>query len=292
MTPRKPKTDQQRLPRKRRAKSPPPIQLTERDGLLLDAVLSYRFILIEHFEWLFPADSIRGIMNRLRLLYHHRYLDRVNLPVSKSANKMIYSLTEKGAQLLAEMQGVSREDIPWNRHLNKVTPTHINHLLTINRIIIAFTASLEKAEARGDVERFAVKRGESQRNRISVSMRNEDGRRVKLSVVPDAIMPVVFRHGRYGLFFIEIDRATMTTARWQQKVEVYREYARSPELLRRFKSDWFILLTATTSARRIDSLAAATVQMGGKRGYWFTTIDKVKPGTALDKLWMRGERPV
>jgi hypothetical protein len=110
---------------------------------------------------------------------------------------------------------------------------------------------------------------------------------VKLSVVPDAIMPVVFRHGKYGLFFIEIDRATMTTARWQQKVEVYREYARSPELLRRFKSDWFILLTVTTSARRIDSLAAATVQMGGKRGYWFTTIDKVKPGTALNKLWVR-----
>lgn len=294
MTPREPKTDQQRLPRKRRAKNPPPMQLTARDTELLKAVLEYRFLTIEHFTWLFPQDpeskanSPWGISNRLRLLYHHGYLNRVSLPVSKSPNTMIYSMTEQGAQLLSELEGVSREEIPWQRHLNKITPTHVNHLLFINRVMIAFNAALASARASRKVKAFKVSRGEPERNRISVNLRDEHGRRFKASVVPDAIMPVEFRSGQRGMFLLEIDRATMTTKRWQEKVVVYREYAQQQDkLYQRYGTDWFILLTITTGVKRIDSLAAATTLSGGKRGYWFTTFDDINPQSALAPLWIR-----
>jgi len=184
MTPRKPKTDQKRLPRKSRAKHPPAMQLTDRDAELLRAVLEYRFFTIELFTWLFPQNPVTkensawGITNQLRLLYNHGYLNRENLPVSKSVNQMIYSMTEKGAMLLAELDGVSREDIPWNRHLNKVTPTHINHLLAINQVLIALKSALEKAQEKGEVQSFKLVRAEPSKQRITVMLKSREGRRL------------------------------------------------------------------------------------------------------------------
>ena len=73
MSPRKPKTDQKRHKRKRRAKNSPQIKLTERYAELLKVILEYRFLTIEHSTWLFPQDkkteanSAWGITNRLRL---------------------------------------------------------------------------------------------------------------------------------------------------------------------------------------------------------------------------------
>lgn len=287
MTPRKPKTDQKRLPRTRRAKNPPRIVITERDVEFLKALLEYRFLTIEHYYWLFPDASQQKMQTRLKLMFHHKFLDRALLPVSRSASKMIYSLTEKGAQLIAEMDGIGRDEVPWSRHLNKVTPTHINHLLTINRVLIAFQAALAQAEEKGIIESFKLLRTEPKRSKLTVTIRTDAGRRREASDVPDAILPVIFQDGSYGLFFIEVDRATMTTRRWQDKIVVYREYARSPELKKKYRTNWFILLTVTTSDRRIDSLASATVQVGGKCGYWFTTLEQVEPDTAMSKLWTR-----
>ena len=42
MNPRKPKTDQERLPKKRRSKSPPRFNVTERDIEFVRAMLEYR----------------------------------------------------------------------------------------------------------------------------------------------------------------------------------------------------------------------------------------------------------
>lgn len=293
MTPRKPKTDQKRLPRKSRAKNPPAMQLTDRDAELLRVVLEYRFLTIELFTWLFPQNPVTkensawGITNRLRLLYHHGYLNRENLPVSKSVNQMIYSMTEKGAMLLAELDGVSREDIPWNRHLNKVTPTHINHLLAINQVLIAMKSALEKAQEKGEVQSFKLIRAEPSKQRISVTLKSREGRRREISVIPDAVLAVIFKGRKYEVFFIEIDRATMTTKKWQEKITVYREYQRSPQMQEEYRKRGFVVLTATTSDRRIDSLARSTIEVGGQRGYWFTKLDEVSPEQALNSIWVR-----
>ena len=66
MVPRKPKTDQKRLPKKKRAKRPPYIQITDRDILFIEAVMKYKFLLVDQFVWLFPDASKRGMENRLR----------------------------------------------------------------------------------------------------------------------------------------------------------------------------------------------------------------------------------
>ena len=136
MSPRQRTTDQKRLPVKSRAKTPPTFRLMPRDIRILRTVLEYRFLYIEQIARAL-GESTRGVELRLKLLYHNGYVDRIKLPVDRS-NKMIYSLREKGAKLLAEAEGIGRDEIAWTRFHNQVTPTHISHLLTINDALISY----------------------------------------------------------------------------------------------------------------------------------------------------------
>ncbi len=286
MSPRKPKTDQKRLPKKKRVKKPPHFKITERDILFIKAVMKYRFLLVDQFAWLFPDASKRGMENRLRLLYHNRYLDRILLTEVHS-NKLIYAMTEKGARLLAESEGVTREEIPWRRHLNKISMSHIKHLLAVNNVLISLDSALNEAQEKRQVEVFRVLPSDPELHKLTVTLKDNQGARYESSVIPDAVIGVKFRSGEFGLFFVEVDRATMTVSRWQDKVVVYHEYARSSELRKRFKTSWFIVLTVTTSGKRILSLAECTVAVGGKRGFWYTTADRVRPDSILKSVWTR-----
>jgi hypothetical protein len=286
MSPRKPKTDQKRLPKKTRAKKPPVFQMTARDIELVRAICKYRYLNVDQYSNLFPESSMRGLENRLRLLYHHRYLDRIIL-IDTLVRKLIYAMTEKGARLLAETDNIPREKIPWRRHLNQVSMTHIQHLLSVNDAVVSLETALAKALHKRDIELFKVLHGDPEIHKLTVTLVDQNGSRYHSSVIPDAVVGIRFRGGEFGLFFIEIDRATMTTRRWQEKVVVYHEFARSPELRQRFKTEWFIVLTVTTSDKRIMSLAERTVELGGRRAFWYTTKDKIEPDSILKRIWVR-----
>lgn len=286
MVPRKPTTDQRRLPKKTRAKKPPIFQMTERDVELVRAVSKYRYLYVEQFAWLFPGSSQRGLENRLRLLFHNKYLNRVVL-VDSLSRKLIYAMTEKGARLLAEKDGVSREEIPWQRHLNQVSMAHIRHLLSVNDVVVSLESALSRAVENRRIELFKVLHGDPEVHKLTVTFLDKNGARYNSSVIPDAVVGIKFRGGEFGLFFVEVDRATMTINRWQDKVAVYYEYSRSPELKERFHIGWFIVLTVTTSGKRVLSLAERTVALGGRRAFWYTTADKIVPDEILAPIWVR-----
>jgi DNA-binding PadR family transcriptional regulator len=288
MSPRKIKTDQQRLPKKRRAKTPPRFYITERDVSLVRAVLDYRFLYTKHILWLQPpGTSKQNIQTRLRNLFHNGYLDRLRLDEPRGSEKLVYALTEKGALLLAETQGVPREAIPWERYMNKVSPTHFRHLLEINEVLLSFQLVLSEAQARREIAEFVIKRGEPKKDRLPVQLRAKDGRRVQVAIVPDAYVAIKFDARNYGIFFVEVDRATMSTGRWQEKVQVYREYNHSEHLRDKFRAEWCIVLTVAPSDKRIASLAEKTVALGGRRGFWFTTANQIAPDTAGGRIWVR-----
>jgi hypothetical protein len=288
MSPRKIKTDQKRLPKTRRAKNPPRFIITERDISLVRAVLEYRFVFTKHILWLQPPKtSSRNIQNRLQLLYHHGYLERVRLEESRGAENIVYSLTEKGAVLLAEADSVAREEIAWGRYMNKVSPTHIRHLLEINDVLLSFQLVLSEAQTRREIAEFKVKRGEPKKDRLPAILRSADGRRVPVAIVPDAFIAIKFDAKNYGVYFVEVDRATMSTGRWQEKIQVYREYNHSQHLRDKFKAEWCIVLTVAPSDKRIASLAEKTVALGGRRGFWFTTAEQITPTTAGGRIWVR-----
>jgi DNA-binding HxlR family transcriptional regulator len=288
MSPRIPITDKKRLPRTKRVAKPPRFNLTPRDVELVRAVFKYRFLGTRQFWWLFPNDSQKNLTNRLRHLFQHGYVNRITLPVSSSRDALIYAMTEQGATLLAESDGVERSEVKWARHLNVVQPTHIQHLLAINDVLISLRHTLELAKAAGTLADYRVYRGDPQKHRLTVQVRDLDGHRSNASVIPDAILVLQAPMGERGVFFLEIDRATMTTVRWQEKVVVYREYSQSSQLAKVWRAEWSILLTVTTSEKRLMSIAEKTVALGGRRGFWFTTSGEITPDTALAPVWVRG----
>jgi hypothetical protein len=57
---------------------------------------------------------------------------------------------------------------------------------------------------------------------LPVQLRSADGRRVQVAIVPDAFIAIKFNARNYGVYFVEVNRATMSTDRWQEKIQVYR----------------------------------------------------------------------
>ena len=201
---------------------------------------------------------------------------------------MIYAMTEKGAQLLAETDNIERTAIKWQRHLNVVQPTHIQHLLEVNDILITFRTDLEIAKHAGRIADYRVLRGDPKKHRLKVQLMNKTGHREDVSVIPDAIVLLQPQDGQHGVFFVEVDRGTMTTGRWVEKVEVYRDYSQGHKLQADWRSQWAILLAVTPSEKRLLSIAQKTVEAGGRRGFWFTTEDCIILGSVLTPIWTRG----
>jgi hypothetical protein len=286
MVPRKPQTDQKRLPKKARAKKPPAFRVTDRDVELLKAACKHRYLTVDQIAWLFPDSSKRGLENRLRYLYHNRYLNRVILHESVS-HKLIYTMTEKAARLIADRDSISRQEISWQRHLNQISMSHIMHLLEVNNAVISLESALSQAKSQRQINDYRVLLGVPETHKLTVTLVDQNGSRYNSSVVPDAVVAILFPNKEIGMFFIEVDRATMTVNRWQTKTVVYREYSRSPELQERFKTNWFIVLTITTSEKRVMSLAQSSVAVGGVRAFWYTSTDRIRPDSILSPIWVR-----
>ena len=247
MSPSKPKTDQKRTPRTTRTKSPPRFDLTARDVELVRVVLVYRFLSTHQFWWLFPDASEKNLTNRLRLLFQHGYLKRLKLPVSSSRDSMIYAMTEKGAKLIAETDNIERSDVKWKRYINDVQPTHVQHLLAVNDILITFRNDFEAAKDSGKLADYRVLRGDPKKHRLTVQVMDKRGHRQDVSVIPDAIVLLQPAESQHGVFFVEVDRGTMSTKQWTEKVAVYRDYIQSNKLLADWRSQWAILLAVTPS---------------------------------------------
>lgn len=222
---KKSETGKPKLKRNTRGKPAAKMVITERDVELVRATLKQRFLYTYQYYWLFPEANQANLRMRLILLFKHGYLNRIEMPVSSINDPIIYGMTEKGAQLLAQHDGVDREAVKWKRHLNVVKPTHLQHLLAINDCLVSFRHGLTTAKATGQIADFRLYRGDPKRFKLSVATRDAAGHRMESFVVPDAILVVQSPAGETGTFFLEIDRGTLTTGRWQEKVLAYREYA-------------------------------------------------------------------
>src|SRR4051812_26402571 len=74
-----------RLPRYRRAASPPAMLLTDRDQDLIRWVAELRFATQEQLQGLlFSPKATSSCKRRLTLLYHNAYLDRRLIPLHSS----------------------------------------------------------------------------------------------------------------------------------------------------------------------------------------------------------------
>lgn len=290
-----------RLPRFRRVKQPPHMELTERDRQILHRVHAYRLLTRAQIErLLFPPENGQDhftrtsrARHRLKLLYQNKYLERLPQPVGSGtwAWQPVYRLARKGAELVARELGILPQDLVYwgrgddkDRRATEVTPPFLTHSLRVNDVHIAVTLAAQRGGHK--LEQWlddGQLKSQERKDYVGV---NEEGRHRMVAVIPDAYF-VLNLGDRRAHFFLELDRATMSNSRWGTRIKAYLAYIHSGKYTARYQTRSLRILTVTTTQERLRNLRKTTRDSGGGDLFWFTTLDQVSPYSVFfDPIWL------
>jgi hypothetical protein len=198
----------------------------------------------------------------------------------------VYALDEAGADLVAIHLGVDRAQVGWKPKHNQLGLQFLDHGLAINDVRLVIQQLVDQAMLVlvEWLDEFTLKSAEW-REKVPQT-------RTKARVVrkyPDGYFTLQLPHNKQPAhFFLEIDQATMTNARWQEKVRAYSTFRQSGQSQKYYGTRNFRVLTVTTSERRLTNLKRATEQAKGDHFFWFTTQEQVtiwEPETILEAVW-------
>lgn len=298
-----------RRPRFRRVE-PPPFALTPRDIEIIRYVWRHRFLRSTHLVDLLGASQ-QPLLRRLQLLYHGGFLDRPRTQIDYFAiagsKPIVYGLGNKGADLLFERFGVTREKVDWTAKNRSVSPVFLEHTLLISDVMVGLELG---CRAQGnirliDASEIAQNAPGAGRDRDSslqwtVEFRHE-GKRHKIGVIPDKIFGLHFLAEPEGrnraYFFLEADRGTMPITRrsldrtsFLRKLIAYRETWQQGVHTQHFGFRAFRVLTVTSGRDRCRNLVeAAKAASDGRSSGIFLFIDKATlcGKGALEATWLR-----
>ena len=259
------------------------MRLTERDAQVVQAVSELRVLRRDQIERLFFTGK-NTTNERLKRLYQHRFLERRWLPVEygQGMSQAIYLLAQRGADLVAERQGIDRGAVGWRKSHNHVGSPFLEHSLMINDVRIAFTVA---AQAAGyGVDTWV---GEDELKAVGdhVYIPSQNGGQRKVAVIPDGYL-VLDLGDRRAHFFLEIDRATLSNKRWRERVRAYLVYTQSGRYTERYGTRSLRVLTVTTGPKRLANLKRSTEDAGGRAMFWFTTLRDTTPDRVLGQpIW-------
>ena len=217
------------LPSYKRAENPPPMRLTSRDVRIVLEVYEQRILSAPQIEALFfpspkPRGCITSCQTRLQLLFHHGFLDRIDLPIKLGEGRApyVYALDERGANLVATKKDVDRADVTWNSKHNKLGHQFVEHTLAVNDFQIAIRLLSDEGHFKvkswigeSDFRTAALKESVPYRMRGARVVRNYPDGYFRLSIPG---------YKSDAHFFLEVDQGTMSNARWREKVEAYIEF--------------------------------------------------------------------
>jgi hypothetical protein len=297
----------QQLRRKRRRKlvrasteEMPPLRLTKRDIAVINACYEYRALTTTQIQQLFfshnnTRSQLVQCQYRLKLLYHHEYVYRDEQPtkLSEGHRSLVYFLDRKGALLLAECLGVDPSELDWHPKNNAAGAGHlfIDHLLKTNDIRIAVALATEQEHANLECW-LDDKTLKSRQVKEYVKIKDAAGDERRVAVIPDGYFHLQI--GKYQHHhFLEADLRTVTgfssksgRRDWAKKIRTYLAYHESGQFQERYQAQSFRVLTVTTGERRLENLKRITEEAGGKSRFWFTTFDRIAPGTVLSQpIW-------
>lgn len=280
-----------RKPRFHRASEIAPIQLTDRDRMIVQCVFRHRFLR----SWQIAAlvgGSKQAVLRRLQLLYHHGYLERPRAQIEYyqpgGSRAFVYGLGDRGAELLRLGTNAPTRALEWSAKNRAVKRLFLEHALLVSDVMVA----LELACHQHGEMRFL--NSDELPSPMDTSSRLECfhwrvnlNSRTRLSVVPDHVFGLEFtdlpadRNCAY--FFLEADRGTMPVERdslrqssFMRKLLAY-EATWTQNLHRtRFRFHRFRVLTVTTSSDRLRHLMSACQQLERGHGlFLFTDLDSL-----------------
>jgi len=272
-----------RLPRNRRVKNPPPMRLTNRDVEIIKNVHEFRIMRGDQIQALFFGSQSTASY-RLSRLYQHQYLDKHFLPTlgGISSSPTLYTLDKLGFGVLREIYEFGPEDIRHRVRSKELSPLFLEHLLKINDVRVAVTLAVRQ-------NRFALETWydesvlKSDYDRVTIN--TPTGRNRNVSLIPDSYFTLRVPQGRSS-FFLELDRGTMTTGRYKEKILAYMKYVNSGKYQSRYNTRSLRVLTITLGKRRMKNLKQVTEKVGGKRIFWYTELLKITSTSILDEpIW-------
>lgn len=272
-----------RRKRNQRDSNPPPMILTERDKRIVEAVYQCRVLRQDQIHTLFFGASKAASQRRLALLYHHGFLTRVFLTVRASymLSPALYMLDRRGAELLRSELGY--DDISWTAKSHDVGQPFLEHTLAINDVRVAVTLAC-KTHGFTLLEWRSEADLKGEYDRVTIQQRN--GSKQSVSLIPDSFFAVQTPRGK-APFFLEVDRGTETTGRFQDKIRAYQAYVQTGAYEKRYGYKSVRVLTVAFSQKRLESLRTVTEEVGGKERYWFALHPEITPQSVFDELiWL------
>ncbi|MFM9942165.1 MAG: replication-relaxation family protein [Hyphomicrobiaceae bacterium] len=295
-----------------RRDTPTPMRLTEDDIAIIRHVARHRFLRSTHLLRLMANRSAKKMVERLGQLYHNQYLDRPRAQLdyysTAGSAPMVYALGNRGADVLAEMDGLDRGQVDWTWKNRSTRRTFIEHtLLTADTMVAAECASIARPDViligAESIIANAPDMTRRSRNPFRLATRaHVNGQMIDLALVPDAVFGLDFTiERRRKYFFLEADRATMPIKRANlSQTSIYRKflaYVAGGGSTNAFGQHLglgnFRVLMVTTSPERRDTMIAALKDATGGKGsrqFLFTDRDELRQcADLLDLPWISGK---
>ena len=132
-----------------RRDNPPPMRLTDDDLSAIRHVAKHRFLRSTRLIALLHRPT-KKFLERLAALYHNGYLDRPRAQLDYYATAgsapIVYALGNKGAAILAELDGAERAKVDWTDKNRTAGRLFIEHtLLTADLMVSAEIAARRTA---------------------------------------------------------------------------------------------------------------------------------------------------
>ena len=305
-------TGKPKIPRRKSTeRSPRPIVLAATDAEIIRHVARHRFLRSPDIARLTgrPAHKIRERANEL---FHSGHLDRpriqFDLPDVNGSGRHIFALGNKGADLLAALDGTPRAKVDWTDKNHTAGAVFFLHTLMIADLMIGFELA---ARASGGAVRL-MEPGEILSRAPEATRRAANPWKLTATIVdagastgigniPDKVFGLDNTVARKRSYFLhEADRGTMPITRshprqtsFQQKVLGYLAGGGSDNAHgKRFGIGNFRVLTVTTSMQRAENMIAAVKAAtggAGSRQFLFGVHGEVAASpNLLEHRWIAG----
>lgn len=272
------------LPRNKRAEQPPGMQFTEEDADILVAIWRYEGVVTADQLAQIVGREKRRVQHRLTLLYHNKYICRVDDTNKDIAHRRgMFWLAGKGAQIVAARLGDEGDF----RYPKSPRWDQIAHTLRLNNVrlkMMADTSQIYGAEIRDWVSDYEF----SQWPDVVVyetTLRKGRERvlgKQKREVRPDGYCylttPAEAGKSYHYRLLIELDMAT-ENKRGQfgrDKVQPLTAYLENPEGFQKQFGKSGMILVVTTTPTRLANIKRQSEEYGGKGYFYFTLFDQVK----------------
>lgn len=274
------------------------MQLTKRDREIIRLIHRHRF-LRSHQIVALVASSPQQVLRRLKLLYHHGYLERPRAQLEYyergGARPMVYGLSNKGEKLLKKELGISGSCSEINQDIGRM---FLEHAILVSDVMVSIELACRKS---GDVrllyeDQLAL---QSERNQFQWQVKIHD-HGVTLGVVPDRVFALEYEDHAGAVqrvyFFLEADRGTMPVVRsgftqtsFYRKLLAYEATWTQKVHQRKLGIHRFRVLTVTTNTMRVTTLLDACSRLKRGHGLFLFADRTVLEKDPFSPVWQCGK---